>query len=33
VYLMISRMLEIKASFNEVLDEMKLDSLLYNEWA
>lgn len=33
MYLMISRLLEIKASFNEVLDEMKMDSLLFNEWA
>ena len=29
---MISRLLEIKTVVNEVLEEMKMDSLLFNEW-
>jgi len=33
VYLMISRLLEIKPALLEVLDEMKLDGLLNSEWA
>lgn len=32
-YFMISRLLEIKTVVNEVLEEMKMDSLLFNEWA
>jgi len=33
VYLMINRLLEVKSSLNEVLEEMKWDTLLNNEWA
>jgi len=29
---MISRMLELKTSLNEVMEEMQWDTLLYNEW-
>lgn len=32
-YLMINRLLEIKPSLNEVLEEMQWDTLLNNEWA
>ena len=31
-YLMVNRLLEIKVQLNEVLDEMKIDSLLTSEW-
>jgi hypothetical protein len=33
VYLMISRLVEIKSALNEVLEEMQWDSLLNNEWS
>jgi len=31
VYFMVSRLTEIKFAVNEVMDEMKWDSLLFNE--
>ena len=33
VYFMVSRLMEIKIAVNEVMDEMKWDSLLFNEWS
>jgi hypothetical protein len=32
VYLMVSRLIEVKPAVNEVLEEMGRDSLLFNEW-
>lgn len=33
VYLMISRLVEIKGALNEVLEDMKVDSLTFTEWS